>query len=218
MAEEKIMLKKVSPFGEEIGEVEVSSEVFGIKPNTHVLHQAVRRELANGRAGTACTKTRSEVRGGGKKPWKQKGTGRARAGSIRSPLWAGGGVIFGPKPRQYAFNLPRKVRLLAIRSSLSAAQVKFRVLDDFSFLKSSKTKQMAQLLKNLGLNKQQKVLLLVDYKASGNQHVVLASRNLPGLKLRLPHNLSVRELLAVDAVIASSDAIQEINERYSAYV
>jgi large subunit ribosomal protein L4 len=100
---------------------------------------------------------------------------------------------------------------------LSAAQLKFRVLDDFSFLKSPKTKQMAQLLKNLGLNNQQKVLLLVDYKTSGNQHVVLASRNLPGLKLRLPHNLSVRDLLAVDAVIASSDAIQEINERYSAY-
>jgi large subunit ribosomal protein L4 len=173
--------------------------------------------LANGRAGTACTKTRSEVRGGGKKPWKQKGTGRARAGSIRSPLWVGGGVIFGPKPRSYAFNLPRKVRLLAIRSSLSAAQLKFRVLEDFSFLKAPKTKEMAQLLKSLGLNKQQKVLLLVDYKATENQHVWLASRNLPGLKLCLPHNLSVRDLLGVDAVIASSDAIQEINERYTAY-
>src|SRR6478609_424255 len=122
MAENTLSLNKFSKDGKEAGQVEVSTEVFGIEPNIHVLHQAVRRELANGRAGTACTKTRGEVRGGGKKPWKQKGTGRARAGSIRSPLWVGGGVTFGPKPRDYSFNLPRKVRVLAIRSSLSAAQ------------------------------------------------------------------------------------------------
>lgn len=217
MAEEKILLKKVSPAGESLGQVEVSPEVFGIEPNTHVLHQAVRRELANGRAGTASTKTRSEVRGGGKKPWKQKGTGRARAGSIRSPLWAGGGVIFGPKPRSYAFNLPRKVRLLAIRSSLSAASAKFQVLENFSFLQSSKTKEMAQLLKSLSLCPKKKILVLVDYKASENQNVLLSSRNLPGVKLRLPHNLSVRDILGADAIIASADAIQEINERYAAY-
>lgn len=218
MAEEKLVLTKFSQEGKEAGQVEVSSDVFGIEPNVHVLHQAVRRELANGRAGTACAKTRSEVRGGGKKPWKQKGTGRARAGSIRSPLWVGGGVIFGPKPRDYSFDLPRKVRLLAIRSSLSAAQSKFRVLEDFSFLTSSKTKEMTQLLKNLGLNAQHKVLILANYKAAENQHVFLASRNLSGVKLRLPHNLSVRDLLDADAVIASADAVQEINERYAAYV
>lgn len=217
MAEDKVLLKKFSKDGKDAGQVEVSSEVFGIEPNVHVLHQAVRRELANGRAGTACTKTRGEVRGGGKKPWKQKGTGRARAGSIRSPLWVGGGVTFGPRPRDYSFNLPRKVRVLAIRSSLSASQSKFRVVEDFSFLSGPKTKEMAQLMKNLGLNAQ-KVLILTNYKSTENQHVLLASRNLASVKVRLPHNLSVKDLLDADAVIASADAVQEINERYAAYV
>jgi len=217
MAENTLTLNKFSKDGKEAGQVEVSTEVFGIEPNIHVLHQAVRRELANGRAGTACTKTRGEVRGGGKKPWKQKGTGRARAGSIRSPLWVGGGVTFGPKPRDYSFNLPRKVRVLAIRSSLSAAQNKFRVIENFSFLKAPRTKEVTQLLKNLGLTNQ-KVLILTDYKAVENQHILLAARNLPNVKLRLPHNLSVRELLDADAVIASASAVQEINERYAAYV
>lgn len=217
MADEKVTLQKVGKDGKEAGQVEVSTEVFGIDPNVHVLHLAVRRELANGRAGTANTKTRSEVRGGGKKPWKQKGTGRARAGSIRSPLWVGGGVTFGPKPRDYSFELPRKVRVLAIRSGLSAAQGKFRVLDDFSFLSGPKTKELAQLLKGLGLT-DKKVLVLVDYKAQENQHVALASRNLPGLKLRLPHNLSVKDLIDADAVLASTQAVEEINERYAAHV
>jgi large subunit ribosomal protein L4 len=217
MAEEKLVLKKFSKDGKEAGQVDVSPEVFGIEPNLHVLHQAVRRELANGRAGTANTKTRGEVRGGGKKPWKQKGTGRARAGSIRSPLWVGGGVTFGPKPRDYSFKLPRKVRVLAIRSSLSAAKSKFRVIDDFSFLSSPKTKEVALLIKNLGLH-QQKVLILADYKASENQHAYLAARNLSNVKLCLPHNLSVKDLIDADAVIASANAIQEINERYAAYV
>jgi large subunit ribosomal protein L4 len=216
--EDKVTLKKYGRDGNEAGQVDVAAEVFGIEPNTHVLYQAVRRELANGRAGTACTKTRSEVRGGGRKPWKQKGTGRARAGSIRSPLWVGGGVSFGPRPRDYSFDLPRKVRVLAIRSSLSAAQAKFRVVDDFSFLSGPKTKEMAKLLQGLGLHQDRKILILADYKAPENQHVMLASRNLPGVKLRLPHNLSVRDLLDADAVIASHGAVQEINERYAAYV
>lgn len=217
MAEDKLTLKKFSKEGKEAGQVEVSSEVFGIDPNVHVLHLAVRRELANGRAGTACTKTRSEVRGGGKKPWKQKGTGRARAGSIRSPLWVGGGVTFGPKPRDYSFNLPRKVRVLAMRSSLSAAQSKFRVLDDFSFLSGPKTKEVAALLKSFDLT-EKKVLILADYKATENQYIYLAARNLPGVKLCLPHNLSVKDLLDADAVIASNSAVHEINERYASYV
>jgi large subunit ribosomal protein L4 len=217
MAEDKITLNKFSKDGKEAGQVEVSSDVFGIEPNVHVLHLAVRRELANGRAGTACTKTRSEVRGGGKKPWKQKGTGRARAGSIRSPLWVGGGVTFGPKPRDFSFHLPRKVRVLAMRSSLSAAQGKFRVLEDFSFLSGPKTKEVATLLSSLGLI-EKKILILADYKAVENQHIYLASRNLPGIKLCLPHNLSAKDLLDADAVIASNNAVQEINERYASYV
>lgn len=217
MAEDKVILKKFSKEGKEAGQVEVSSDVFGIEPNVHVLHLAVRRELANGRAGTACSKTRAEVRGGGKKPWKQKGTGRARAGSIRSPLWVGGGVTFGPKPRDYSFNLPRKVRALAMRSSLSAAQGKFKVLEDFSFLTASKTKDVAKLLSALNLT-EKKVLILADYKTTENQFIYLAARNLPGVKLCLPHNLSAKDLLDADAVIASNNAIQEINERYASYV
>lgn len=217
MAEDKITLNKFSKDGKEAGQVEVSSDVFGIEPNVHVLHLAVRREMANGRAGTACTKTRSEVRGGGKKPWKQKGTGRARAGSIRSPLWVGGGVTFGPKPRDFSFSLPRKVRVLAMRSSLSAAQGKFRVLEDFSFLTGPKTKEVSTLLASLGLI-EKKILILADYKAVENQHIYLASRNLPGIKLCLPHNLSAKDLLDADAVIASNNAVQEINERYASYV
>ena len=210
-------LKKYSKDGKESGSVQVNESVFGMeKPNQHVLHLAVLRELANGRAGTASTKTRSEVRGGGRKPWKQKGTGRARAGSIRSPLWAGGGIIFGPKPRSFAFNLPKKVRRLAICSSLSASKDKIRVLPDFSFLSAPKTKEMAAVLKGHGLYGQ-KVLILANYKADENQHVLLAARNIKGVQVSLPTNLSARTLLNVDAVLATESAIQEINERYAGH-
>lgn len=207
-------LSKFSKDGKANGEVTVSETVFGITPNVHVLHLAVRRELANARAGTACAKTRSEVRGGGKKPWRQKGTGRARAGSIRSPLWKGGGVIFGPKPRDFSFDLPKKVRRLALRSSLSASASKIKVLDDFSFLSSPKTKDMAAVLKNLGLCGK-KVLLLVDYKAAENKNVLLSARNIEGLKVSLPLNLSVRDLLNADAVITTKSAVELINERFT---
>ncbi len=210
-------LDKYTKDGKQSGNVEVSEDVFGLTPNVHVLNLAVRRELANGRAGTANTKTRSEVRGGGRKPWKQKGTGRARAGSIRSPLWVGGGVIFGPQPRDFSLKLPKKVRVVALRSSLSAAKSKFRVVEDFSFLSAPKTKEMAQLLKNLGLT-EKNVLILADYKAEENQHLQLAARNLPKVKVSLPHNLSVKDLLHVDAVVATQKAVEEINERYAAHV
>lgn len=212
-----ILLQKFSKDGKAQGDVEVSESVFGLEPNIHVLHLAVRRELANARAGTACTKTRGEVRGGGRKPWKQKGTGRARAGSIRSPLWVGGGVIFGPKPRDFSINLPKKVRTLAIKSSLSAATSKIRVLDDFSFLNAPKTKEMAGLLKSLGLEGR-KVLLLADYKAAENQHLLLAARNLNKVKLSLPHNLSVKDILDADAIVTTKAAVIEINERYASNV
>ena len=210
-------LDKYTKDGKPSGNVEVSEGVFGLTPNVHVLNLAVRRELANGRAGTANTKTRSEVRGGGRKPWKQKGTGRARAGSIRSPLWVGGGVIFGPQPRDFSLKLPKKVRVVALRSSLSAAKSKFRVVEDFSFLSAPKTKEMVQLLKNLGLE-EKNVLILADYKAEENQHLHLAARNLPKVKVSLPHNLSVKDLLHVDAVVATQKAVEEINERYAAHV
>jgi len=210
-----IQLKKIGKDGKVAGTVDVAESVFGIAPNTHVLHLAVRRELANGRAGTANTKTRSEVRGGGRKPWKQKGTGRARAGSIRSPLWPGGGVIFGPKPRDFAIKVPKKVRALAIKSGLSATRDKFHVVEDFSFLKAPKTKEMAAFLKSLELCGK-KVLILADRKAEANQHLDLSARNLPTVTVRLPGNISVKDLLTADAVIVTQDALNLINERYAA--
>ncbi|MEB3286604.1 MAG: 50S ribosomal protein L4 [Vampirovibrionales bacterium] len=212
-----IELAKYGKDGKSAGTVAVSESVFGVAPNLHVLHLAVRRELANGRAGTAKAKTRSEVRGGGRKPWKQKGTGRARAGSIRSPLFAGGGVIFGPQPRDYSFDLPKKVRVLAIKSSLSAASGKFKVIEDFAFLSAPKTKDVAQLLKSLELCGK-KVLLLVDYKAQANQNVYLAARNIAGVKISLPSNLSAKDLIEADAVITTQAAVEEINERYADHV
>lgn len=214
---QSVDLAKVSKDGKSAGTVPVSADVFGIEPNVHVLHQAVRRELANGRSGTACAKTRSEVRGGGRKPWKQKGTGRARAGSIRSPLWAGGGVIFGPKPRDFSFDLPKKVRALAMKSSLSAARGKFSVVDDFKFVAQPKTKEVAAFLKSMSLCGK-KVLILVDYTAEVNKNLKLAARNIHGVKISLPGNLSAKDLIEVDAVLATQAAVQEINERYAAHV
>lgn len=211
------VLTAYSPTGETTGSIAVADEVFGIEPNTHALYLALRRELANGRAGTAKAKTRAEVRGGGRKPWKQKGTGRARAGSIRSPLWRGGGVIFGPQPRDFSINLPKKLRRLALRSSLSAARSKFRVLKDFSFLTAPKTRQMAELLNKLSLSDQH-VLILADYRSESNAHLRLAARNLPRVTLRLPADLSIKDLLRVDAVIADEAAVEAINARYAAHV
>ncbi len=210
-----ITAEKINAKGQKSGTVDLAETIFGLTPNTHVMHQAVRRELANGRSGSANSKTRAEVRGGGRKPWKQKGTGRARAGSIRSPLWRGGGVIFGPQPRDFSFELPKKMRRLAIKSALSVAaqEAKLHVVDDFSFIQEPKTKLVNQLIEQMGL-KSKKILVLADYKAPENQHLALAARNLPEVKLRLPLNLSVKDLILADAVIATEQALQEINERF----
>ena len=132
----------LSTKGKALGEISLDEKVFGIEPNIHVMHLALRRQLNNARQGNACTKTRAEVRGGGRKPWKQKGTGRARAGSLRSPLFAGGGVSFGPKPRSYAFDMPQKARQLALRSALSARLDQTIIVKDFSEIKEAKTKLM----------------------------------------------------------------------------
>ena len=214
-----VQADKYTAKGAKGGSVELADDVFGVKPNNHVMHLAVLRELANGRSGSANTKTRGEVRGGGKKPWKQKGTGRARAGSIRSPLWKGGGVIFGPKPRSFAFDMPKKMRRLAIKSALSVAvlEQKLRVVDSFAFLTAPKTKELNEFVISLGL-KTKKVLILADYKSDDNQHLMLAARNLPELKLRLPLNLSVKDIILADAVIATEQALQEINERFGSHV
>ena len=148
----------LSTNGEKLGEIALNEAVFGVEPNLHVMHLALRRQLNNARQGSASCKTRAEVSGGGKKPWKQKGTGRARAGSLRSPLFAGGGVIFGPKPRSYAFNMPQKARQLALKSALSAKESQLVIVKDFSTIAEPKTKLMVSALKSLNVSAYEAIL------------------------------------------------------------
>lgn len=197
--------------GEELGEITLNKDVFGIEPNIHVMHLALRRQLNNARQGSACCKTRAEVSGGGRKPWKQKGTGRARAGSIRSPLFAGGGVIFGPKPRDYNLAMPQKARKLALKSALSAREEELIIVKDFSAISEPKTKLVTAVLK--ALNVSGKVLIIADINAPENKYLGLAGRNIPTLRIILPSNLNVKDLLEADYVIAAESAINEITER-----
>ena len=210
------MTKEVSILntkGSAVGQIALDEQVFGVEPNLHVMHLALRRQLNNGRAGTACTKTRAEVSGGGRKPWKQKGTGRARAGSLRSPLFAGGGVIFGPKPRDYGFAMPQKARRLALKSALSARIDNTVLVKDFSEINAPKTKLMAETLKALKV--EGKILIIADVKAAENAYLELSARNLPNVRIILPSNLNVKDLLEADNVIITEAAINEITERLS---
>ncbi len=201
----------LSTNGEKLGEITLNEAVFGVEPNLHVMHLALRRQLNNARQGSASCKTRAEVAGGGRKPWKQKGTGRARAGSLRSPLFAGGGVVFGPKPRDYGFNMPQKARKLALKSALSAKQDQLIVVKDFSTIVEPKTKLMVSALKSLKVSG--KVLIVADTKAAENQHLELSARNIPSVKLILPSNLNVKDLLEAEAVIMTEAAVNELTER-----
>ena len=201
----------LSTNGEKLGEITLNENVFGVEPNLHVMHLALRRQLNNARQGSACAKTRAEVSGGGKKPWKQKGTGRARAGSLRSPLFAGGGVIFGPKPRSYAFNMPQKARQLAIKSALSARSEQMVVVKDFSAITEPKTKLMVSALKSLNVTC--KILIVADVKAEENKNLELSARNIPSVKIILPSNLNVKDLLEADSVVITESAVNDITER-----
>ncbi len=203
----------LSTSGKQVGQITLDEKVFGVEPNLHVMHMALRRQLNNGRSGNASTKTRSEVSGGGRKPWKQKGTGRARAGSIRSPLFAGGGVVFGPKPRDYSFSMPQKARRLALKSALSARLDNTVLVKDFSEIKEAKTKMMAESLKALKV--EGKILIIANTKAAENGQLELAARNLPNVKIILPSNLNVKDLLEADNLIITEAAIVEITERLS---
>ncbi len=203
----------LSTNGEKLGEITLNENVFGVEPNIHVMHLALRRQLNNARQGSACAKTRAEVSGGGKKPWKQKGTGRARAGSLRSPLFAGGGVIFGPKPRSYAFNMPQKARQLAIKSALSARSEQMIVVKDFSAITEPKTKLMVSALKSLNVTG--KVLIVADIKAEENKNLELSARNIPSVKIILPSNLNVKDLLEADSVVITESAVKDITEKLS---
>lgn len=211
MAKAKTQEKEIlSTSGEKLGAISLSESVFGVEPNLHVMHLALRRQLNNARQGSACAKTRAEVRGGGRKPWKQKGTGRARAGSLRSPLFAGGGVSFGPKPRDYSFSMPQKARQLALKSALSARNEQIVVVKDLS-IAEPKTKLMVSVLDSLKVAG--KILIIADVKATENTNLNLASRNIPSVKLLLPSNLNVKDLLEADSVIITESAVNEITER-----
>lgn len=189
-----------------VGTVELREDVFGVPVNEAVLYEAVRHYLASLRRGTHKTKTRGEVSGGGRKPWRQKGTGRARHGSIRSPLWRHGGTVHGPQPRDYGYHLPRKMLLGALRSALTSklSAEKLTVVDKLE-LKTHKTKAWRALLAGLGVDKS---LLIVD--ADGNVNLERASRNLPGVKLVAPPRVHAYDLLAHDRVLFSQAAVEKL--------
>jgi large subunit ribosomal protein L4 len=198
----------VNVSGTKVGDIELSEHVFGIEPNTHVLHSAVLLQQAAERAGTHKTKGRSEVRGGGRKPWKQKGTGRARQGSIRAPQWVGGGTVFGPTPRSYSFKLPRKVRRLAIRSALSSKVIasELIVLDQLSFA-APKTKEFQAVLNNLKVGR--KALVVT---AEFENNVALSARNIPGVKFVAATGINVLDVLSHDQLIITKDAVEKVQE------
>ena len=197
--------------GKQTGSMEVADSVFGITPNATVLHSAVVNYLANQRQGTQSTLTRSEVRGGGKKPWRQKGTGHARQGSIRAPQWTHGGIALGPKPRSYSYVLPKKVRRLALKTAFSSKvnAGEMLVLDDLT-METIRTKKIVTMLKALEAKK--KVLLVLPEK---NDNVVLSARNIPGVKTALVNTLNVYDVLNCDTFIVVKDAVAQIEEVYA---
>lgn len=210
------MVKQVALHGSDgksIGQMDLEDKVFGVEPNVHLIHLALRRQLNNARAGTASAKTRSEVRGGGKKPWRQKGTGRARTGSTRNPLFRGGGIIFGPKPRSYSFSIPTKARRVALKSALSSRVDSIKAIKDFSALTEPKTKMFVELLNNLEVSG--KVLLIADVNAEENANLELASRNVPFVKIILPQNINVKDILEADNILMTEAAANSITERLS---
>ncbi len=197
--------------GAQVGEIELNDDVFGIEPNKAVMYDFIKMQLANKRQGTSSTKTRTEVRGGGKKPWRQKGTGRARAGSSRNPVWRGGGIAFGPKPRDYSYKLPQKVRRLALKSALSSKALdnKIVVVDEFSF-DQPKTKVMVQALEALKVGK--KTLLVT---ADGNVNVVKSARNIEGVKPMRADFINVYDILKHDTLLMTKDAVAMVEEVFA---
>ena len=197
--------------GKETGTLELSADVFGIEPNVAVMHSAVINYLANQRQGTQSTKTRSEVSGGGRKPWRQKGTGHARQGSTRSPQWTHGGIALGPKPRSYRFALPKKVRRLALKSAFSSKVIagEMLVLESLA-VEEIKTKTIVNMLNALGADR--KVLLVLPEK---DEKVILSARNIPGVKTALVNTLNVYDILNCDKFIVVKDAVAQLEEVYN---
>lgn len=198
----------LSKDGSKVNSIELNQDIFGIEPNQHVLFEAVQLQRASLRRGTHAVKNRSEVRGGGRKPFRQKGTGNARQGTIRAPHYRGGGVVFGPTPRSYSYKMPKKMRRLALRSALSAKANEdvLTVVDNIS-LDAPKTKEFQAVLANLKADK--KVLLVLENE---NVNIELSSRNLQGVTVITPENLNVLDILSADRVIFTEGAITKAEE------
>ena len=196
--------------GAEVGTIDLNDGIFGIDISEHAMHMAVVQYLANRRQGTQSAKTRAEVRGGGRKPWRQKGTGRARQGSIRSPQWTGGGVVFAPKPRDYSFKLNKKFKRLALKSALTtkAAEAKIIVLDELT-LTEVKTKEMAKVLANINADK---ALVVMD---GSNTNVILSARNIPDVKTAAVNTINVYDILKYNTLVLTKDAVAKIEEVYA---
>jgi len=197
--------------GAQIGELDLSDNVFGIEPNEAVLHQFVKMQLANKRAGTSSTKSKAEVSGSGKKPWRQKGTGRARVGQKRNPVWKGGGIAFGPKPRDYSFKMPRKIRRLAMRSALSSKVLdnNIIVVDQLNFAEP-KTKLMVQALEALKAGNKTLVVTTGD-----QQDVMKSARNIPGVKPLGVDFINVYDLLKYETLLITKDAVVRVEEVFN---
>ena len=197
--------------GAQIGELELNDSVFGIEPNKSVMYDFVKMQLANKRVGTSSTKTRAEVKGSGKKPWRQKGTGRARVGSRRNPVWTGGGIVFGPKPRDFSYRLPRKVRKLAMKSALSSKVLENNIIvvDQLNF-DEPRTKQMVATLQ--ALNSSKKTLVVT---ADGDANITKSARNIPGVKPLRVDYINVYDLLKYDTLLITRDAVARVEEVYA---
>ncbi len=197
--------------GEQVGETELSDDVFGTEVRHDILHRAIVNYLANQRQGTANTLTRAEVAGGGRKPWRQKGTGRARHGSIRSPLWRKGGVTFGPKPRSFKTTMPKKLKRFALKSALSAKVVgnELILLDSLS-MEVPKTKEMVSILKNLKADKKSLIVI-----AAKDENIEKSARNIPGVKAIHVNTLNVYDILNHDNLIMTKDAARRVEEVYA---
>lgn len=199
--------------GQEVGQATLELKVAKEENASHIVHRALVRQMTNARQGTVSTKTRSEVRGGGRKPWRQKGTGRARAGSIRSPLWRGGGVIFGPKPREFNISMNRKERRLALRTALMSRDADLIVIESFAEkLPRPKTKELVTALTRWGVEPEAKVLLIVSEK---DENLYLSARNIAKLKWILADCLNVYDLLWADKLVTTPEALAKIQEVYS---
>lgn len=197
--------------GKVIGDIELSEKVFGAEVNKDALHAAVVNYLANARQGTQSTKTRTEVRGGGIKPWKQKGTGRARQGSIRAPQWTGGGVALGPKPRSYRYSLNKKLRQVALRSALTSKVLEENIIvvDNFT-VSEYKTKEVARILANLNVDK--KALIVLNEK---NDMVIKSANNIAGVKTTLSTTLNTYDVLNCEKFVICLDAVKKLEEVYA---